>query len=427
MDYQKFLSTRSKARNPSAIRALMPYMNRTDMISLGAGQPNPDTFPYASMSVTLKSGESIEFDGDLFRRSLSYDLTSGLPPLNQWLRELQVKEHAPPVKDFDLSVGPGSQDLLTKALEMFAEPGHAFLVENPTYTGALSFLETLPIDLVPVATDAQGIDPDSLDRILANWPNSNPTGKKDQPRPKILYTVPVGGNPTGVSSSLERKKKTYALCQKYDLMIIEDDPYYYLQFSEKRIPSYFSMDVDGRVIRMDSMSKILSSGIRIGWVTGPKVLIERMNLHTMVTNLQPAGVPQLMAYGLLEKWGHDGFLRHTRKVADFYREKRDQFVVCLDRHLKGLAEWVVPDSGMFVWIRLLCGISDSYDVILHNAVKKNVVAVPGVAFMPLHNKTPYVRVSFSCVTYEQMDEALRRLALAIREASQTNDLHPSLL
>ncbi|CDS03913.1 hypothetical protein LRAMOSA06868 [Lichtheimia ramosa] len=417
MDYQKFLSTRSKARNPSAIRALMPYMNNKDMLSLGAGQPNPDTFPYASMSVTLKSGETLEFDGDLFRRSLSYDLTSGLPPLNQWLRELQIKEHAPPCSEFDLTVGPGSQDLLTKALEMFAEPGHALLVEGPTYTGALSFLETQPIDLVPVATDAEGIVPESLDQILADWPNSNPSGKKDQPRPQVLYTVPVGGNPTGVSSSLERKKKTYAIAQKYDLIIVEDDPYYYLQFDENRTPSYLSMDVDGRILRLDSMSKILSSGIRIGWATGPKTLIERMNMHTMVTNLQPAGVPQLMAYGLLEKWGHDGFLQHTRSVANFYREKRDLFVECLDRHLKGLAEWVVPDSGMFVWIRLLCGIDDSYNLILQKAVKKNVLAVPGVAFMPLGNKTPYVRVSFSCVTYEQMDEALHRLSLVIREAA----------
>ncbi|KAI9497665.1 pyridoxal phosphate-dependent transferase [Zychaea mexicana] len=420
MDYQKFLSTRSKARNPSAIRALMPYMNNKEMLSLGAGQPNPETFPYASMSVTLKSGETITFDNDLFRRSLSYDLTSGLPQLNQWLRELQIKEHAPPCKEFDLAVGPGSQDLLTKALEMFAEPGSALLVEEPTYTGALSFLETQPIDLVPVATDAQGISPEALDQILSNWPESNPSGKKDQPRPQVLYTVPVGGNPTGVSSTLERKKRTYEVCKKHDIIIIEDDPYYYLQFNTQRTPSYFSMDVDGRVLRMDSMSKILSSGIRIGWVSGPKVLIERMNMHTMVTNLQPAGVPQLMAYGLLAEWGHDGFFKHVDSVAKFYRERRDAFVKCLDRNLKGLAEWVAPDSGMFVWIRLLGGITDSNELILQKAVKKNVLAVPGVAFMPLQDKTPCVRVSYSCIEMDQMDEAVCRLAAVIREEAEAN-------
>lgn len=116
-----------------------------------------------------------------------------------------------------------------QALEMFAEPGSALLVEEPTYTGALSFLQTQPCDLVPVATDKEGIVPEALEEILANWPNSNPTGKKDQPRPQVIYTVPIGGNPTGVSATLERKKKTYAICQKYDVLILEDDPYYYLQ------------------------------------------------------------------------------------------------------------------------------------------------------------------------------------------------------
>ncbi|KAI7854328.1 pyridoxal phosphate-dependent transferase [Circinella umbellata] len=420
MDYQKFLSTRSKARNPSAIRALMPYLSQKDMLSLGAGQPNPETFPYASMSVTLKSGETITFDNELFQRSLSYDLTTGLPQLNEWLRELQVKEHAPPLKEFDLSIGSGSQDLLTKAMEMFAEPGSAILVEEPTYTGVLSFLKSQPVDLIPVDTDAKGINPEKLDQILTNWPNSNPTGKKDQPRPQVLYTIPVGGNPTGVSSTLERKKKTYEICQKHDVVIIEDDPYYYLQFNTPRTPSYFSMDVDGRVLRMDSMSKILSSGIRIGWVSGPKAFIERMNMHTMSTNLQPAGIPQLMAYGLLAEWGHDGFLRHVDQVANFYRERRDVFAEALERNLKGLAEWVVPDSGMFVWIRLLGGITDSNELILQKAVKNNVLAIPGTAFMPLNNKTPCVRVSYSCIEMDQMDEALHRLATVISEESNSS-------
>jgi kynurenine/2-aminoadipate aminotransferase len=371
------------------------------------------------MSIKLKTGETIDVDSDLFQRSLSYDLTTGLPPLNQWLRDLQIHEHAPPV-DFDLTIGPGSQDLLTKALEMFCEPGHALLAEKPTYTGALSFLETQPVDLVPVATDAHGIVPESLEEVLANWPESNPSGKKDQPRPSVIYTVPVGGNPTGVSATLERKQKAYEICRKYDVLIVEDDPYYYLQFGAKRTPSYFSMDTDGRVLRLDSMSKILSSGIRLGWATGPKVLLERMNMHTMVTNLQPAGVTQLMAYELLSRWGLDGFLQHVDKVSAFYKEKRDMFVECLDRHLKGLAEWAVPDSGMFVWINLLGGITDSFDLVLSKAVKNKVIAVPGVAFMPLKDTTPYIRVSYSAVTYEQMDEALRRLAMVIREAAAEN-------
>ncbi|KAG1086126.1 hypothetical protein G6F42_021114 [Rhizopus arrhizus] len=419
MDYSKHISEHSKARNPSAIRALMPYMNCKEMISLGAGQPNPATFPFASMTVTLKTGEKIEIDDSLFNRSLSYDLTSGQPLLNEWLCELQRLEHKPPV-DFDLSIGSGSQDILTKALEMMINEGDSVLVENPTYTGALSFLETMKCDLADIATDEFGIVPESLENMLANWPESNPSGKKDQPRPHCLYTIPTGGNPTGLSSTLERKQAVYKICSKYDILILEDDAYYYLQFGEKRTPSYFSLDVDGRVLRCDSMSKILSSGLRLGWITGPKPLIERINMHTMVTNLQPSGVPQAMTFGLLEKWGHKGFLEHVDRVADFYREKRDEFLECLDRRMTGRAEWIVPNAGMFVWLRLLGGITDSYDLVMTKALKENVLAIPGLAFMPQQNKNEFIRVSYSNVTKENMDEALRRLAAVIDKEAALN-------
>ncbi|RCH85795.1 hypothetical protein CU098_003180 [Rhizopus stolonifer] len=373
------------------------------------------------MSITLKTGETIQIDDALFSRALSYDMTAGQPRLNEWLCELQRLEHKPPV-DFDLTIGAGSQDLLVKALEMMINPGEALLVENPTYTGALSFLDTIDCTLADVATDEFGIVPESLETMLANWPESNPNGRKDQARPHCLYTIPSGGNPTGVTATLERKQAVYNICSKYDIMILEDDPYYYLQFDKQRTPSYLSLDVDGRVLRCDSMSKILSSGLRIGWATGPKVLIERINMHTMVTNLQPSGVPQAMIYGLLEKWGYEGFFDHVSRVSDFYREKRDQFCECLERRMKGRAEWAIPTAGMFVWLKLLGGITDSYDLVMNKVLKENVLAIPGLAFMPQKNKNCYVRVSFSNVSKEEMDEALRRLAVVIDAEAESNQI-----
>ncbi|KAG1043636.1 hypothetical protein G6F46_011219 [Rhizopus delemar] len=418
MDYQQYISELSKTRQPSATRALTPYLHEENMISLGQGQPNPSTFPFKNMSITLESGETLQMDQQLFKRCLSYDLTSGLPQLNEWLKKLQEIEHKPSVKGYSLSVGVGSQDLLTKAFEMVIEPGTALLVEDPTYTGAIAYLRTQPCELIGVATDAEGVKPDVLDKILTEWPSAS-TGKGK--KPKVLYTIPCGGNPTGVTASLERKKKVYAVCQKHDLLIFEDDPYYYLQFQSPRVPSYFSLDTDGRVLRFDSMSKILSSGLRIGWVTGPPALVERIDLHTMVTNLQPSGIPQLMAYELLNLWGYDKFFKHIETVSGFYRTKAEQFSECLERRMKGYGEWVVPTGGMFFWIKLLGGITDSSDLIMNTAIpKKKVLALPGKVFIPAGNQTPYLRVSFSNVSYEQMDEGLRRLAEAIQEATDRN-------
>jgi kynurenine/2-aminoadipate aminotransferase len=303
---------------------------------------------------------------------------------------------------------------------MMINDGDSILIENPSYTGCLSFLRTLHCDLADVATDAYGIIPESLEKMLANWPTSNPSGKKNQRRPHLLYTIPSGGNPTGATATLERKRAVYAICQKYDVIILEDDAYYYLQFEKERVPSYLSLDVDGRVMRCDSMSKILSAGLRIGWITGPKPLLERINMNTMVTNLQPSGIPQVMAFQLLDYWGHQGFFKHVDQVADFYRQKRDEFVECLERRMKGRAEWIVPKAGMFVWMRLLGGITDSYDLVMTKALKENVLAIPGVAFMPHETKTEYIRVSYSNVSMENMDEALRRLAIVVDNESAFN-------
>ncbi|CAO3597940.1 unnamed protein product [Absidia cylindrospora] len=413
MNYTRFLSEESKNRQPSPIRALAPFLARKEMISLGAGAPNPETFPYESMQLTLKTGETINVDAAHFEKCLSYDLTSGFSPLNLWLNGLQKTEHKPKV-DYGVTIGVGSQDLITKALQMFINPGTHILVENPSYTGVLSFLKSQPCHLVGVATDGLGMVPESLDMILRDWPVNSSS------RPSVLYIIPSASNPTGVSAPYERKKAIYAICQKYDILILEDDPYYYLQFNEDRIPSYLSLDTDSRVLRFDSLSKILSSGLRIGFATGPQALIDQINLHTMSTNLQPSGVSQLMAHELLEKWGYDGFFAHVKKVASFYEAKAKVFLELLDEHMKGYGEWTSCDGGMFVWLKMLGGIKDSKQVILEKATAKNVLAVPGACFLPNNEITPYVRLSFSNVTNEQMSTALQRLASVIQEEADAN-------
>ncbi|CAG8595469.1 3337_t:CDS:2, partial [Paraglomus occultum] len=370
MDYDYFLSEVSKARQPSPIRALVPLVKTPGMISLGAGNPNPTSFPFKSMTVTLNDGQNYTIAEDDMADALQYGPTPGLPALREWLHNFQNTIHEPPAKSFDLCVGTGSQDLLAKTLEALISPGDYVLIENPTYTGTLAFLRSQPCNLVEVETDDQGLVPDSLYSILDNWDHT-------QRFPKILYTVPVGGNPTGISTTFERKQQIYAYAQKFNILILEDDPYYYLQFNSPRIKSYLSMDTDGRVVRFDSMSKLLSAGIRIGWATGPAPIIDRINMHTQATNLHPSSLAQMVIYKLLEQWGVDQFLKHADSVASLYKGKRDNFLACADKHLAGTcAQWVVPSAGMFVWIKL-DGIDDTKDLIHNKALEKKVLAIPG--------------------------------------------------
>ncbi|KAF8937113.1 pyridoxal phosphate-dependent transferase [Dissophora ornata] len=408
IDYQHYLSESSKARKPSAIRRLIPLTKLPGMISLGAGAPNAGLFPFEGISISLKNGESLQVDSNVLAESLTYGPSDGIPQLNSWLKELQRLQHAPPC-EFALSIGTGSQDLVTKALQMLISDGDNVLFESPGYVGVIAFLRHQPCNLVDVELDSHGVVPAKLREQLESWP-------ADKRKPKMLYTVPVGGNPTGVSQTLERKKEIYEIAREHNLLILEDDPYYYLQYGEK-VPSYFSMDVDGRVLRFDSMSKILSSGLRVGWATGPAELINVMNLVTQTSNLQPSSVAQAITYTLVQSWGHQAFYEHTLKVAAFYKERCQLFCKYARKHLAGLADWVEPDAGMFVWFYLK-GIEDSFDLILTKAVEKRVLLVPGIEFYcdPKESgPSQFVRASFSNVTEEDMDLGLERLASLLRE------------
>ncbi|KAF9092704.1 hypothetical protein BGX27_001752 [Mortierella sp. AM989] len=177
------------------------------------------------------------------------------------------------------------------------------------------------------------------------------------------------------------------------------------------------MDVDGRVLRFDSMSKVLSSGLRVGWATGPVGLIDCMNLITQTSNLQPSSIAQAITFTLVESWGHQGFYEHTLKVALFYKERCQMFCQFARKHLTGLAEWSEPDAGMFIWFELK-GIKDASDLILNKAVEKMVLLVPGIDFYSHPEESgpsPTVRASFSNVSEKDMDLGLERLASLVRD------------
>jgi len=179
----------------------------------------------------------------------------------------------------------------------------------------------------------------------------------------------------------------------------------------------------GRVLRFDSISKILSAGMRIGFASGPAPLLRAIDAHTATANLQPASLTQAVALQLLRAWGHDGFLRHTRGVSTFYKEKRDVFEAALQRHLVGLAEWATPQSGLFFWFKLLLpgeGGGDSAALVRTQAFERGVLALPGTVFLPNGRTTAYVRAAFSLLAADEVDEAVKRLrdtVLEVREAS----------
>ncbi|XP_026534670.1 kynurenine/alpha-aminoadipate aminotransferase, mitochondrial isoform X2 [Notechis scutatus] len=342
MNYSRFITAVSAARKASPIRVLTELMQQSppSLISLAGGAPNPNTFPFKTATIIIKDETRVEIKEELMKRALQYSASAGIPELLSWLRDLQKTVHNPPTVDYspqegqmEMCITTGSQEGLCKVFEMLINPGDNILLDAPTYPGTLAALRPLGCNIINVPSDQHGMIPKALKEVLSRW-DPEDVKKLKNDTPKFLYTIPNGGNPTGASLTTERKKEIYQLARQYDFLIIEDDPYYFLQFNKPWAPTFLSMDIDGRVIRTDSFSKILSSGLRIGFLTGPKPLIDRVILHIQVSTMHTSTFTQLMIAQLLQQWGLNGFLDHVDSVVDFYKQQRDVMLNSADKWLK---------------------------------------------------------------------------------------------
>lgn len=420
LNYSRFIGPVAGNRQPSLLREMSKILSLSppEMIPLCEGLPNPKLFPFREIDIKTSDGNTISLYGKSLHESLQYLPTPGLPSLLIQLRDLQEKIHRPQEQTWvntDMAITAGSQDGLCKALEMLMNVGSSVLIEDYVYAGTLSILNPYNPKYFVIQTDSLGMKPESLELNLSQWNldelDSDPTV------PKFIYINPTGANPTGTVLPEFRRKEIYDICCKYNLLILEDDPYFFLQFGEplERPPSFLSLDTQGRVLRFDSFSKVLSSGIRLGFVTGPKQLIDRIVLHMQVSVLHASSLSQVITSKLLEQWGHQGFLEHVSKVECFYKGRRDKLVKAAEKHLNGLCEFSVPGGGMFLWIKV-DGLSSTWDMIMKRAMANNILLMPGRAFQSDQDQEcPYLRASFSLAPEEQFDIAMERLAHLIKE------------
>lgn len=250
---------------------------------------------------------------------------------------------------------------------MLTTRGEYLLTEEYSFPTAVETAAPLGVKCVGIKMDAEGLLPSHMDSILTSWDSSTRGGA---PKPWLLYTVPTGQNPTGATQSEQRRHDIYRVAQKHDVFILEDEPYYFLQmqpytgpltpsppppscheeFLNSLVPSYLSMDVDGRVMRMDSFSKIIAPGSRVGWITASEQIVERSVRHAELSTQNPSGISQMVLYKLLEEtWGHAGFLDWLIHIRMQYTRRRDNICYACERFLpREVASWKEPDAGMFV-------------------------------------------------------------------------------
>lgn len=400
------LSSRAVRRAPSPIRELVPLMSLDGMISFGGGYPNPKTFAFTRITADLAGGGQIEISGADLVAATQYGPTDGLPAL----REELVRWHAhhtgsePPGPPLVLN---GSQEGLYLLADVLLDPGDAVVVTEPTYPGALACFRSFGATFEAVPTDGGGMRTDALAARLAEL---HATG---DPLPRLIYAIPNGDNPGGTTLPEARRRELAALARRYDLPLVEDDPYALVRLEDTPPRPTLQSLAPEHVLRLDSFSKILAPGLRLGYATGPAELLRAMVLHKQASNLHTSSLSQALLLGLLRAEGPDGLRTRVDAAVARYRVHRDAMVASARRHLPEGCSFTVPDSGMFLWVTLPAG-CDADRMVREHTRDLGVLVVPGPAFSTQGGLRDAVRTSFSLVGPEAIDEGMRRLGEMIR-------------
>ncbi|KAB0792112.1 hypothetical protein PPYR_14073 [Photinus pyralis] len=417
IDFTYFINPPSLRRRPFLPPSLVDACDTTSekSIKLAEGFPNDANFPFKEISVLLKDGTSYRLEGEQLATSLHYIPTKGYPPLVSTLKDFTQQIHQPPYwSQRDVLVTVGSQEAMSKVLEMCLEEGDPILVQNPLYSGIAVVLAPFQSTLIPINQDGNGMVPDFLRQAL-NQRKKECLLDRQLKMPKILYINPTGANPVGTTLPLDRRQEIYRICCDYNILILEDDPYCFMNYKDPTPPSFLSFDIEGRVIRLDSLSKVLCPGLRIGWVTAAKPLTDVLELGIENCYLSSASLTQVITYNLLNGWGVKGTLNYFRSVRDDNKKRRDMMLQSMDLHLKGLCDWSVPDGGMFAWIKVR-DIPEVQDMLLIRGKKKCVTFAPGRLYMVDSQKTcSYIRASFCRENPKLIDKAMQLLAELILE------------
>ncbi len=394
---------RTQRMTSSAIRELLKYTEKPDVISFAGGLPAPEVFPFAE--IELAAATVLREHG---KTALQYSPTEGFLPL----RELLVRHMARygiKVKPANVLVTSGSQQGLDLIGKLFVNPGDRILTESPTYLGALQAWAAYQAEYLTVPVDDDGLDVGKLEGQLRGGP-------------KFLYILPNFQNPAGVTLSLERRRRLVELANHYGAPIVEDDPYGQLRYEGEHLPPLVQLDAEmhdcakgdcdftGDVLYLSTLSKTLAPGLRIAWVVAPESVIARLVQMKQGADLHTSTFGQMVAYEVAK----DGFLdRHVRKIREVYGERRNAMLAALERHFPEEVRWTKPQGGLFLWATLPEGF-DSTDVLKEALGQERVAFVPGTSFFPRGGGERTCRLNFSYAGPDVIDEGIRRLGNVIK-------------
>lgn len=380
MNWSESFAQRTHNMKPSAIREILKLTQRSQVISFAGGLPAPNLFPVtrlreAADTVLAEHGSE----------ALQYSTTEGYAPLRDW-----IASGFKGVTAENVQIVSGSQQGLDLVAKIFFDPGDKVVVAAPTYMGALRAFDAYEVRYLSVATDEEGIVPDSLERALKQ-------------SPKMVYVIPNFDNPKGTTMSLARRKPLVELARKYGVPIYEDNPYGELRFEGEDLPHLYDLAPDV-VIYAGTFSKIMVPGFRLAWLIADPLVLTPLVRAKQAADLHTASYTQMIAFEVSK----DGFMdQQVAKTRNYYKEQRDLMLTALERNSPDFVSWTRPKGGMFLWCTLAKEMNATE--IAYDAVKQGVAYVPGETFYANDAALNTLRLSYSVATPEQISEGIGSL------------------
>jgi 2-aminoadipate transaminase len=396
--YAGLFAARTRVMKSSAMRDLMAVTARPEVISLAGGLPDTSTFPPETFAAVAQ-----RIATESCAKALQYGPTDGLVETKHCIAEVMAAEGMR-VDPEDIVVTTGGQQVIDLVCKTLIDPGDVIVAEAPTYPGAVPTFSSYQADVVQIEMDACGMRVDLLEETLDRI-------ERDGRRLKFIYTVPTFQNPAGVTMSLERRQRLVEIANERELLVLEDNPYGMLRYEGETLPPLRSLDGGGvYVMYLGTFSKILSPGIRLGWVVAPPPVLEKINMGKQGADLCTSTLSQLMVQAYFEQ---SNWRDYVQSLTEIYRDRRDTMMDALAEFFPREAEWTRPQGGMFIWVTLPDFI-DTTDL-LARALRDNVAFVPGAGAYLDGRGHNSMRLNFSASSSDDIREGVRRIGEVVKE------------
>ncbi|MCC6010952.1 MAG: PLP-dependent aminotransferase family protein [Desulfurococcaceae archaeon] len=402
IDYSRFLSGRVSYIEPSPIREMVSKIAKksreTRVISFAAGEPDPDVIP---------RGLYAELAREVFedKRSVNYSPTEGVLELREEIAVFMRRYEGVESTVDNIIVTLGGSQALDLVARLMLNPGEVVLTENPSYVNTILDWKQWGAIVTGVKIDENGLDTGELEVTVKRL-------KRDGRVVKLIYTIPTGQNPSGITMSNDRRKHLLEIASEHDLLVVEDGAYNYLVYEPLEVKSLKSMDSEGRVIFAGSFSKVLGTGLRIGWLHLPEELAEKFRVAKGPTDMCPPVPSQLLVLQILRR---NLFEDIRGRAVETYKRKRDLMLKAIAEYMSELKH-TKPIAGMFILLWLPSHI-DGWKFSEEALEKYSVAVIPAAPFFTDNSGKSVIRLNFSMVPENDIEEGIKRLTQLIKEES----------